>query len=98
LQSLAASPSKKGEPSAADEFFGSHPAALAFGQAPKPTPASFAKEAYYGVNAFKLVNAEGKGTYFRYRITLEGVGASSDPLLEMRATVYLISGRERRAT
>jgi len=29
---------------------------------------------------------------------VEGVGASSDPLLEMRATVYLISGRERRAT
>ncbi len=28
---------------------------------------------------------------------VEGVGASSDPLLEMRATVYLISGRERRA-
>lgn len=29
---------------------------------------------------------------------VEGIEASSDPLLEMRATVYLISGRERRAT
>ncbi len=29
---------------------------------------------------------------------VEGVEAGSDPLLEMRATVYLISGRERRAT
>ncbi len=29
---------------------------------------------------------------------VEGVKASSDPLLDMRATVYLISERERRAT
>lgn len=27
---------------------------------------------------------------------IEGVEASDDPLLEMRAAVYLISGRERR--
>ncbi|KAK4690481.1 catalase, partial [Lecanoromycetidae sp. Uapishka_2] len=68
LQSLGAPPPKEGEPSAAEKFFGSHPAALAFAQAPKPAPSSFAREAYYGVNAFKLVNAEGKDTYFRYRV------------------------------
>lgn len=28
---------------------------------------------------------------------IEGVEASDDPLLEMRAAIYLISGRERRA-
>ena len=157
-------------------------------QAPKPAPSSFAKEAFYSVNALKFVNAEGKSTYFRYRILptagedhldgattkgkgpdflyeeleervaeetityrvvaqlaeegdevndatvhwpegrqlvelgtvkvgrvlpdnakeqqqiiydpiprVEGIEASEDPLLEMRAAVYLISGKERRA-
>ena len=47
---------------------GSHPAALAFVQAPKPAPSSFAKEAFYSLNAMKFINAEGKETYFRYRI------------------------------
>ncbi|WP_255406352.1 hypothetical protein [Mycobacterium sp. E796] len=28
---------------------------------------------------------------------LEGIEPSDDPLLELRAAVYLISGRERRA-
>ena len=37
-------------------------------QAPKPAPSSFAREAFYAVNALKFVNAEGKSTYFRYRI------------------------------
>lgn len=50
------------------DFLGSHPAALAFVQAPKPTPKSFATDAYYGVNAFKLISADGKETFVRYRI------------------------------
>ncbi|KAJ9651367.1 hypothetical protein H2198_009341 [Neophaeococcomyces mojaviensis] len=50
------------------DFLGSHPAALAFVQAPKPTPKSFATEAYFAVNAFKLVSADGKETYIRYKI------------------------------
>ena len=28
---------------------------------------------------------------------VEGVAASDDPLIDVRATLYLISGRERRA-
>lgn len=157
-------------------------------QAPKPAPSSFAREAFYAVNALKFLNAQGKSTYFRYRILpeagedyldeeatkqrgpdflfdelqkrvtdgpvvfrvmaqlaeegdqvddatvhwpesrplvelgtvkvgsvlpdnakeqkqiiydpiprVEGIETSDDPLLEMRAAVYLISGRERRA-
>jgi len=171
-----------------EQFLGTHPAALAFVQAPKPAPSSYAREAYFGVTAFKLVDANGKGTFTRYQIVPElgvetldaaalkdldpdflqqeiaerikkgsfsfrllaqiaeegdvtddatvhwsdsrkvvelgvvkveslvaesvkeqkhiifdpiprvkGVEASDDPLLEMRAAVYLISGRERRA-
>ena len=33
-------------------FLATHPAALAFVQTPKPSPASFAKEVYFGVTAF----------------------------------------------
>ena len=176
------------KPSPIEVFLGKTPSALAFVQAPKPTPTSYATEKYFGVNAFKLVSSEGKGTFVRYRITpdagashlsdeeakskdpaflhneiqtrlidggasftlwaqiaeegdqtddatvhwpeerkqvklgavtlesiadtndetqrtiifdpvprVEGVEASDDPIIDMRASVYLISGRERRA-
>jgi len=169
-------------------WVGSHPEALAFVTAPKPFPASFAREKYFGVNAFKLVSTAGKETFVRYRFVpaageehlddeavkakgpdylyegvpetlkagpillklvvqvaqegdvtnnntvhwpedrelvelgtvsldslyeggeeaqkglifdpiprVEGVEASDDPLLDLRATLYLLSGRERRA-
>lgn len=171
-----------------ETFLGSHPAALAFVQAPKPTPSSYAGDTYYSVSAFKLLGADGKATYVRYRVVptidletldeatlkskdadflqseltvrlregpitfrliaqiaeegdvvndatvhwpesrrlvelgivevegvlpnnekeqkhiifdpiprVQGVEPSDDPLLELRAAVYLISGRERRA-
>ena len=35
---------------------------------PKPVPASFATEPYFGVNAFEFTNAEGKSRFGRYRI------------------------------
>ena len=188
LKALAASPPGIPSPSPAEKFLGAHPAALAFVQAPKPAPSSFAREAFYAVNALKFVNAEGKSIFFRYRILpaagedhldeaatkekgpnflydelqkrvaeetvtfrvmaqlaeegdevndatvhwpesrelvelgtikvgtvvpdnakeqkqiiydpiprVQGIEPSDDPLLEMRAAIYLISGRERRA-
>jgi len=50
-------------------FLGKHPAALAFVQTPKPSPASFAKEAYFGITAFRFINKSGATKYGRYRIT-----------------------------
>lgn len=188
LKALAASSPGTPSPSPAEKFLGANPAALAFVQAPKPAPSSFAREAFYAVNALKFVNAKGKSTYFRYRILpaagedhldeaatkeegpdflydelqkrvaeetvtfrvmaqlavegdevndatvhwpesrelvelgtvkvgtvvpdnakeqkqiiydpiprVQGIEPSDDPLLEMRAAIYLISGRERRA-
>jgi len=170
------------------DFLGANPSALAFVQAPKPAPSSYARETYFSVSAFKLIDAAGKATFIRYQVvpdagvdkldeaalkektpgflqeeliarlkegpasfklvaqvaeegdvtddatvhwpesrkvvelgsfTLEslvddtlkeqkhiiydpiprvqGVEPSDDPLLEMRAAVYLISGRQRRA-
>ncbi|KAL2038894.1 hypothetical protein N7G274_008416 [Stereocaulon virgatum] len=189
LKALSAHPPENGGVSAVEEFLASHPAALAFVRAEKAAPSSFAREAFYGVNAFRFVDGEGRETVFRYRIVptlgeehldeeglkarspdflfedmmkrveggeetvfkllaqiaeegdvvddatvrwpesrklvelgevrvekvvgenakkqkkiiydpiprVEGIEASADPLLEMRANVYLISGKERRA-
>ena len=188
LRAIAASPPGTPSPSPIEKFLGANPAALAFVQALKPAPSSFAREAFYAVNALKFVNVDGKSTYFRYRILpavgedhldeaatkekgpdflfeelqrrvadetvtfrvvaqlaeegdevndatvhwpesrrivelgivkvgavlpdnateqkriiydpiprVEGIETSDDPLLEMRAAVYLISGKERRA-
>lgn len=56
------------DPAALNEHIASHPAAQAFLAAPKHTPTAFAHEAFYAVNAFKFINADGKETYVRYRI------------------------------
>ncbi len=50
------------------EFLGSHPSALAFVQAPKPAPVSYATEEYFSVTAFKLIDSAGKATFIRYDI------------------------------
>lgn len=49
-------------------FLGTHPAALAFVQAPKPTPSSFAEESFFSVSAYKFVNADGVSQFGRYRV------------------------------
>jgi catalase len=54
-----------GDPSA---FLATHPAARAFVQTPKPNPASFATEAYFGVTAFRFINKQGLARHGRYRI------------------------------
>lgn len=68
LHALIATASSKESPSPIEKFLGGHPGALAFVQAPKPTPKSLATEAYWGVNAFKFVAESGKETYVRYQI------------------------------
>src|SRR4026209_2585762 len=54
-----------GPPRAA--FLAGHPQAKRFAEAPKPVPASFATESYYGVNAFRFTNREGGSRAGRYR-------------------------------
>jgi catalase len=65
-----------------EAFLGSHPAALRFVQTPKPFPASFARESFFGVNAFKFVNVSGEGRFGRYRVIPE---AGTDYLDESEA-------------
>ncbi len=188
LRAAGASGPDVPSPKPIEQFLGTHPAALAFVQAPKPFPSSLARETYFGVTAFAFTNAAGEKKFGRYRIipeqgndyltdaqvaqlspnhhydelgshvaktpirfkimvqvaapddtvddatihwpesraqvelgTLElnavlpdtvaqqkhiifdpiprvdGIEASADPLLELRAAIYLISGRRRRA-
>lgn len=56
------------DPGVLASFLATHAAAKAFIDAPKPAPLSFATEAFYGVDAFKFVNAAGVEQYGRYRI------------------------------
>jgi catalase len=69
LRAAAASGPSKPSPTPVEIFLGTHPAALAFVQTPKPSPASFAKEAYFGVTAFRFINQEGVARYGRYHIS-----------------------------
>jgi len=59
------------KPTPLDSFLGSHPKALEFAVAPKPIPTSFAREAFFGVNAFRFTNKDGASRFGRYRIVPE---------------------------
>ena len=60
----AASP----DPAVLQAFLSDHAAARRFADTAKPTPASYANEAFFGVNAFEFTNAEGRGRFGKYRI------------------------------
>lgn len=72
LSAVAESGKSDAKPSPIESFLGAHPAALAFVQAPKPVPASFATQAFYGVNAFEFTNQQGKSVFGRYQIVPAG--------------------------
>jgi catalase len=88
-------------PNPIEKFLGSHPKALAFVQMPKPIPTSFARESYFGVNAFKFIDAAGAGKHVRYRIlpdpgneylSAEGAAAKGPNFLMEELTQRLASG------
>ncbi len=71
LKAIAASGPDVPSPKPVEVFLGSHPAALAFVQAPKPFPSSLARETYFAVTAFAFTNASGEKKFGRYRIVPE---------------------------
>jgi catalase len=71
LRAAAASASATQSPTPVELFLHDHPAALAFVQAPKPTPSSFARESYFGVTAMRFTDKDGVSRYGRYRIVPE---------------------------
>jgi catalase len=68
LNALIATDPTGPHPNAIEQFLGTHPAALAFVQAPKPIPTSFARESFFAVSAFKFTNSNGVSQHGRYRI------------------------------
>jgi catalase len=79
LKALAASGPDVPSPKPIEEFLGSHPAALAFVQMPKPSPSSYAKETYFGVTAMRFINKEEVSRYGRYRIVPDAGVEHLDP-------------------
>jgi len=90
LRAAAASDPKKPSPSAIEAFLGSHPAALAFVQTPKPSPSSFTKEAYFGVTAMRFTNKDGISRYGRYRIVPDtGIEHLDDATVQSKPPNFL---------
>ncbi|WP_158793067.1 catalase family peroxidase [Granulicella sp. L60] len=71
LKALATSDPANLKGSPLEAFLGTHPKALAYVQAPKPAPSSFARESYFGVTAMKFTNKDGVSRFGRYRIVPE---------------------------
>lgn len=71
LRAIAASGADVPSPKPVEQFLASHPAALAFVQAPKPFPSSLARDTFFAVTAYGFNNAEGQKRFGRYRIVPE---------------------------
>jgi catalase len=78
LRAIHASGPGVGSPMPIETFLATHPAALEFVQTPKPVPASFLKESFYAVNAYRFIGADGVSQYGRYRIRPDGANEYLD--------------------
>jgi catalase len=67
-KAIVATDSTKAHPWPIEAFLSTHPRALKFAEDPKPTPISFATEAFFGNNAFLFVNIKGEKKAGRYQI------------------------------
>ena len=84
-------------PTPIEAYLGTHPAALAFVQAPKPAPASFARATYYGITAMRFTNKDGASRFGRYRIVPEaGNDDLSDADAAVKAQSYLFDELTQR--
>lgn len=97
LKAIATSPAGTPSPTPFEQFLGANPAALAFVQTPKPFPASFATEAYFGVNAMEFINAAGDRQFGRYQIApLAGLSHLTDEEVKSKGPDYLYEEMTRR--
>ena len=71
LKAVAATGKDAPKPTPLEKFLTTHPKAMKVATAPKPAPASFATEPYFGVNAFEFTNADGKSRFGRYQLRPE---------------------------
>jgi catalase len=97
LRAVAASDPSKPSPTPVEVFLATHPAARAYVQTPKPSPSSFAKEAYFGVTAFRFLNGKGVTHHGRYRITPDaGVEHLDDATAKSKDANYLFDEITKR--
>jgi catalase len=82
-------------------FLATHPKAKAFAEAPKPIPASFARQAFFAVTAFTFTNAAGAKRVGRFRIwpeagtaflTAEAAAAKTSDFLAAELSGRLAAG------
>jgi len=67
LTAVSQSPPDTPHPTPVETFIGSHPATKHYvAEIAKPTPASFATQSFFGLNAFRFTNAKGVKKYGRY--------------------------------
>lgn len=79
LRAIGTSAGRAAKPTPLDAFLETHPVAKAFLQTQRPAPASFATLSYFGVNAFRLVNASGAAVAVRYRFVPQAGEHFADP-------------------
>ena len=97
LRAVAATDPSKPSPTPVEIFLGAHPAALAYVKTPKPSPVSFAKEAYFGVTSFRFINQKGEARYGRYRISpAAGVEHLDEAAAKRKEANYLFDELARR--
>jgi catalase len=71
IQAAAASGAGAPTPPPIVAFLATHPFAKAFVEAAKPIPASFARQNYFAITAFKFTNSAGQSRFGRFRILPE---------------------------
>ena len=99
LEFLRAAAGSQGQPSPTpiEKYLGGHPAALAFVKTPKPSPASFAQEAYFGVTAMRFLNRDGAARFGRYRIQpAAGVEHLDDAAAKAKGPDFLFDELKQR--
>jgi catalase len=89
LKAIATSGPDVPSPKPVELFVGSHPAALAFVQTPKPFPVSFGTEAYFGVTAMQFTSEAGAVQFGRYQIVPDaGLAHLSDDEVKAKDPNY----------
>ena len=97
LTAIAATDLTRFPGSPLEKYLGTHPAALAFVQTPKPPPSSFARETYFGLTAVRFISQDGVSRYGRYRILPEAGNEHLDAAaVAARGPNYLFDELEQR--
>ena len=97
LKTVAGSGPGVPSPTPIEQFLGTHPAALAFVQTPKPAPVSFGTEGFFGVTAMEFINADGLRQFGRYQIVPEaGLEHLDDEAVKAKGPDYLFEEIKER--